>query len=57
MTTTHVITIVIQNKAQSYTKWTLEDHFIPLTIETYDYFHPRFDSFLTSCVYAIIAHR
>jgi hypothetical protein len=44
MMTTHVVTIVIQNNS-SYIKWTLENDFIPLAIETYGYFHPRFDPF------------
>jgi hypothetical protein len=54
--TKHVITIVIQNNAQSYTKWALGDDFIPLAIEPYGYFHPHFYSFLTSCVHASIVH-
>jgi hypothetical protein len=51
----HAVTIAAQDKAQSYTKRTLEDDFIPLPKETYDCLHPCFDSFLTSCVHASIA--
>jgi len=55
MTTTHATTIVIQNKAQSYIEWTLEDDFIPLVIETYGNLHAHFDSFFISYVHVNIA--
>jgi hypothetical protein len=55
-TLAHATIVAVQNKARSYTEWTLGDDFIPLTIETYDCFHPHFDSFFTSCVHACIAH-
>jgi len=32
------------------------NYFIPFAIETYGCFHLHFDSFLTSCVHAGIAH-
>ncbi len=38
MTTMHAITDVIQKKAQSYTKQTIGNDFIPLAIETYNCF-------------------
>jgi hypothetical protein len=57
-TTMHAITIIVQNKAWSYTKWTPRDDFIPLAIKTYDCFHLHFDSLFTSCVHAnIIYHQ
>jgi hypothetical protein len=49
MTTLHVTTIVTQDKARSYTEQAPKDDFIPFAIETYDCFHPCFDSFPTSC--------
>jgi hypothetical protein len=55
MMTMHVTTIATQNKAQSYTQRAPIDDFIPLVIETYDYFHPCFDSFfifLFRCQYS-----
>jgi len=55
--TTHVITIVAQDKARSYIEQALGDDFIPLAIEAYGYFHLRFDFFLTSCVHVNITHR
>jgi hypothetical protein len=55
MTRLHIVTIVVQNKAWSYKEQTLGDDFIPLAIETYDYLHPRFDSFFTSYVHICIA--
>jgi len=58
VTTVHATIVTIQNKARSYTKWTLRNDFIPLVIETYSCFHLHFDSFFTSCVHACIArHR
>jgi len=54
-TTAHAMTVVTQNKTQSYIKSELKDDFIPLVIETYDCLHPCFDSFLISCVHASIA--
>ncbi len=53
MTTTHVAIIAVQDNPQSYTKQALGDDFIPLAIETYNCFHPHFDSFMTSCVMPI----
>jgi len=50
------ITIIVQNKAWSYTKWAPGDDFIPLAIKTYNCFHLRFDSFFTSCVHANITY-
>jgi len=58
MMTTHATIAVIKDKAQSYTKRASRNDFIPLAIETYDCFHPCFDSFLTSCIHAcIICHQ
>jgi hypothetical protein len=53
----HVTIVAAQDKAQSYIEQRPRDDFIPLAIETYSCFHPRFDSFLTSCVHACIVHR
>jgi hypothetical protein len=53
--TTHVATIATQDKARIYTQRTSRDDFIPLAIDTYDYLHPYFDSFFTSCLHANIA--
>jgi hypothetical protein len=53
-TTTHVATVAAQDKAQSCIEQALGDDFIPLAIETYSCFHPRFDSFLIFCVHAYI---
>jgi hypothetical protein len=50
----HAITIVVQNKIRFYIYQTARNNFIPLAIETYDCFHPCFDSFFTSCVHANI---
>ncbi len=54
--TTHVMTIATQDKAWSYIEQMPWIDFIPLTIETYNCFHPCFDSFLTFCVDAYIVH-
>ncbi len=54
MKTTYAIAIVIQNKARSYTKRAPRNDFIPLAIETYDFFHLHF-SFFTFYVHANIA--
>jgi hypothetical protein len=54
--TTHATIVAIQDKAQSHIKWAPGNDFIPFAIETYDCLHPRFDSFLTSCVHACITH-
>ncbi len=54
--TTHVATIVVQDKTRSYIERALGDDFIPLAIEAYGCFHPCIDSFLISCVHASIAH-
>jgi hypothetical protein len=54
-TTMHATIIAFQDKARSYTEQTLGDDFIPFAIKTYDYFHFRFDSFMTFCVHACIA--
>jgi hypothetical protein len=48
--------VVVQDKTQSYIEQVPRDDFIPLAIETYGCLHPRFDSFLTSCVHAYMAH-
>jgi len=54
--TTHVMRVVIQEKTQLYMECALKDDFIPLLpIETYDYFHFHFDSFLISCTHVTIA--
>jgi hypothetical protein len=55
MMTTHLATIVVQDKTWSYIKWSSRNNFIPLAIEIYDYLHPHFDSFFTSCVHVSIA--
>jgi hypothetical protein len=52
----HVTIVVVQKKAQSYTKAKAKRWFIPLVIKTYGCFHLHFDSFSTSCVHANIAH-
>jgi hypothetical protein len=52
----HAITIVAQEKTQSYIECTSKDHFIPLGIRTYGCFHSHFDSFFTSRVHATINH-
>jgi hypothetical protein len=54
MMTMHVMAIIVQDKARSYTKRTLGDDFIPLVVKTYSCFHLHFDSFLTSCVHVYI---
>jgi hypothetical protein len=54
--TEHVTIVVVQKKAQSYTKARAKRWFIPFVIKTYGCLHPHFDSFLTSCVHANIAH-
>jgi hypothetical protein len=51
----HVATVATQDNARSYTQQVQGNDFIPLTIETYDCFHPHFDSFFTSCLHANIA--
>jgi hypothetical protein len=53
--TTCAIIVAIQNITQSYIEQMLQDDFTPLATNTYNCFHPHFDSFLTS-VYANIAH-
>ncbi len=53
MMTMHVV-IVVVHKARSYTEQMIKDDFIPLALETYDCFHPCFDSFSISCVHASI---
>jgi hypothetical protein len=55
MTTTHATTVAAQNWAQSNTKRTPKDGFIPLAIMTYSCLHLHFDSFFISCVHANIA--
>jgi len=53
---THVMKVVIQEKTRLYMECALKDDFIPLLpIETYDYFHFHFDSFLISCTHVTIA--
>jgi hypothetical protein len=53
--TMRAVTIVAQNKAQSYTKRVPRDDFISLAIKTYDYLHPCIDFAFTSYVHANIA--
>jgi hypothetical protein len=50
----HVATITVQDNAQSYTERMPKDDFIPLAIKMCSCLHPRFDSFLTSCLYDFI---
>ncbi len=52
--TTHVATIAIQEKTQSYAKHPSKYNFIPFAIEIYGCFYFCFDAFLTSYVQAII---
>jgi hypothetical protein len=57
-TTSHVVTIVAQDKAWSYIEQVLGDDFIPLAIKTYSCLCPCFDSFLISCVHVcIVCHQ
>jgi len=55
MTTTHIVTMVAQEKTQSYAEQILGDDFIPLVIETYGCFHSCFDSFFITCAQTIVA--
>jgi hypothetical protein len=56
-TTTHVATIVAQNKTRSYIKRTPRNDFIPFAIKTYGCFHLYFYSFFIYYVHAsIIRH-
>jgi hypothetical protein len=49
MTTSHAMTIVVQNKAHLYIELVSRDDFIHFAIETYSCPHPCFDSFFISC--------
>ncbi len=48
------MTMVVQEKTQSYSKRTPYDDFIPVAIETYGCFHFRFNSFLISFAHTIV---
>jgi hypothetical protein len=52
----HAMIVATQKKTRSYVKRTSKDTFIPLAIKTYDCLHSHFNSFLTTCVQATIAH-
>jgi len=54
--TMYAMIVASQKKAQSYIERVPRDDFILFAIETYNCFHPCFDSFLTSCVHAYITH-
>jgi hypothetical protein len=41
---------------RSYTKWTSQNDFIPLVIKTFNYLHPRYNSFFIFGVHANIHH-
>jgi hypothetical protein len=56
MMITHATTIIVQDKARSYTKRAPINDFIPLAIQTYGCLHLHFDSFFTSCVDASLIH-
>jgi hypothetical protein len=50
------MTIVVQDKAQSYKEQVPKDNFNPLAIKTYGSLHPHLDSFFISYVHAYITH-
>jgi len=53
-TIAHEVMMATKEKTWSYVEWAPCDDFTPLVIEMYECFHPRFDSFLTTCAQTII---